>query len=146
MILRQLPDEGQGMVKRIFSDEWDFNNSGGCRNFGTFDQNPAYCIKVRQEDTRVFFRLMISAEVGFNGSTLVRDPDNFKFSCAGQLYRIQSGVFPIPGNTLNLKALREPILETAGGKYSSSLSSCLTSCLPLSPGVYVLIVSTFDPQ
>ena len=47
MIIRQLPEEGAGMVKQVFSDEWNCNNAGGCRNFGTYDVNPAYCIRVR---------------------------------------------------------------------------------------------------
>ena len=44
MIFKMLPDEGHGYVKQVFNGEFEFQNSGGCSNFGTFDKNPAYCI------------------------------------------------------------------------------------------------------
>jgi hypothetical protein len=46
MILQPVVDEGAGMIMQVFSDEWGLNNSGGCMNFGTYDKNPAYCIRI----------------------------------------------------------------------------------------------------
>ena len=46
MIFKAIPDEGVGMIKQVFSDDWNINNAGGCMNFGTYDKNPAYCIRI----------------------------------------------------------------------------------------------------
>lgn len=46
MIFQALYEEGQGMIKQIFHDEWSSSNGGGCKNFGTYDKNPAYAIKI----------------------------------------------------------------------------------------------------
>ena len=134
------------MIKQVFSDEWNCNNAGGCRNFGTFDVNPAYCIRVKAPNTLLFFRLMIKSETSENGMSVITNPSDFKQACAGQLYRIQATNFPIQKDSLTLSKLREPILETHGGTYTSSLSSCITPCLALEAGCYILVVSTFDPQ
>jgi hypothetical protein len=101
----------------VFSDEWGFNNSGGCTNFGTFDVNPGYCIRVKQ-DTQVFFRLMVRAEVASDGQTLITEPDKFKFAVCASMYRIQSSSFPIAGGSLNYSIMRDPVLQTNGGTYS----------------------------
>lgn len=48
------------MIKQVFSDEWGLKNSGGCMNFGTYDKNPAYCIRISQEGTNIMFRMMVT--------------------------------------------------------------------------------------
>jgi hypothetical protein len=88
MVFKMLQDEGTGFTKKVFSDEWGFNNSGGCTNFGTFDVNPGYCIKVKQDNTQMFFRLMVRAEVANDGQTLITEPDQFKFAVSANMYRI----------------------------------------------------------
>ena len=80
MLIGQLGDEGQGMQKQVMHGEWDFQNSGGCHNFGMFDKNPAYVINIKQDSVMVFFRLMVTAELSPDGSQLVTDPDRFKYS------------------------------------------------------------------
>jgi hypothetical protein len=62
MIFQPLHEEGQGMQKQVFHDEWTSSNGGGCKNFGTYDKNPAYCVKIGQ-DTQLMVRLMISQEL-----------------------------------------------------------------------------------
>lgn len=46
LIIKKVPEEGLGNFKQVFNDSWNFNNAGGCKNFPTFDMNPAYVIKV----------------------------------------------------------------------------------------------------
>ena len=46
MCVAQFGDEGVGYIKQVFQGDWDFNNSGGCSNFGMYDKNPAYCVNV----------------------------------------------------------------------------------------------------
>lgn len=92
-----------------------------------YDKNPAYCINVLQNGTRVFFRATITAEVSPDGSTLITDPDKFKYSMGAQMYRIEASKFPIANGSLNISALRNAVLETyEGGKYTSSLSGCVS--------------------
>ena len=62
MIFQPLHDEGQGMQKQVFHDQWTAANGGGCRNFGTYDKNPAYGFKIPQ-NTQVMVRVMISQEL-----------------------------------------------------------------------------------
>jgi len=91
-----------------------------------YDKNPAYCINVLQNGTRVFFRATITAEVSADGTTLITDPDKFKYSMGAQMYRIEASKFPSPGS-LNISALRNAVLETyEGGKYTSNLSGCVS--------------------
>ena len=44
LIVRPIAPEGTGFNKRVFEGEWDFKNSGGCSNFGSFEKNPAYVV------------------------------------------------------------------------------------------------------
>lgn len=60
MIFQPVAEEGAGMIKQVFSDEWGLKNSGGCMNFGTYDKNPAYCIRISQEGTNIMFRMMVT--------------------------------------------------------------------------------------
>lgn len=66
MVFSRLPEEGHGFAKKVFSGSFEFSNSGGCRNFPTYDKNPAYCLRLKQ-DAVVFFRLMITSEVARDG-------------------------------------------------------------------------------
>ena len=85
-------------------------------------------------------------EVSADGSQLITDPDNFKFAIGVSLFRIESPSFPIIKGSLNIKALRGAVLETSeGGKFTSNLSSCVSPVQVLDPGVYILIISTFNP-
>jgi hypothetical protein len=88
MIVQQLADESQGYVKKVFSGEWSFHNSGGCSNHGTFDKNPAYCIQVKLPETYVFFRLMVTSEVSPDGSRQITDPMQLNYAVGAQMYRI----------------------------------------------------------
>jgi len=72
-----------GFMKQVFSSSFEFQNSGGCRNFGTFERNPAFCLKVKHDNTKVFFRLMIKGEVQADGKTFTKDPDQFQFAVGG---------------------------------------------------------------
>jgi len=63
--------------------EWNFSNAGGCSNNNTFDKNPAYCINVQQNQTQVFFRLMVTSEVSPGGQTAITDMDQFQYSIGG---------------------------------------------------------------
>jgi hypothetical protein len=47
---------------------------------------------------------------------------------------------------LTLSALREPILETGDGKYTSNLTNVVSENMAVPSGLYVIVVSTFDPQ
>lgn len=47
VVFKQLADESSGFMKQVLSGSFDFNNSGGCRNFGCFDKNPAYCFRAK---------------------------------------------------------------------------------------------------
>lgn len=109
LIVQQLPDEGSGFLKQVFSGSFEFSNSGGCRNFGTYDKNPAYCIRVRQNHTRFFFRMMLTSEVAPDGQTLIKDPERFQHSIAGHLYRLGSNAFPVSANSLNFNAMKDSI-------------------------------------
>jgi hypothetical protein len=147
MLFKLLPEEGFGMSKKVFSGSFEFSNSGGCRNFDTYNMNPAFCIKVVHDPTQVFFRLMIKGEVSQDGRTLLKDPDQFRFSVGAQLYRIQANSFPVKPGTLSFVAFSNPIMQTgADGKYTSALSGCVSPCTPLPAGVYILVLSTFNPQ
>lgn len=75
LLVRQLTPEGHGMVKQVFHDTWEFNSSGGCSNFQTFGKNPAYAVNIRQNDTFVFFRLMVTSEVSAQGMEKLIDTD-----------------------------------------------------------------------
>lgn len=82
-----------------------------------------------------------------DGTQLKNNPEEFKFAIGAQLYRIQATSYPIARGSLNLNALKNPVLETGEeGKYTSSLSSCVSPVENLERGVYVLIVSTFSAQ
>ena len=63
MLFKLLPEEGFNFSKKVFSGSFEFSNSGGCRNFDTYNMNPAFCVKVVQDPTQIFFRLMIKGEV-----------------------------------------------------------------------------------
>ena len=62
------------------------------------------------------------------------------------MYRIQANQLPIGKGTLSIGALRQPVLETYNGKYTSSLSSCVTNVTGLESGCYIIVISTFEPQ
>ena len=94
----------------------------------------------------MFFRLMVTAEATPTGSSYITDPDQFQYSVGGQMYRIESPSFPVAPGSLNLAALRNPVLQTYDdGKYTNNLSACVTPTQPVPKGVYLLVVSTFTP-
>jgi hypothetical protein len=79
-----------------------------------------------KQDTNLFFRLMLTAEVAADGQTMVKDSEKFRFSAGAHLYRYQSNSFPVPPGSVNLSSLHTPILQTADGKYTSSLSNVVS--------------------
>ena len=63
------------------------------------------------------------------------------------MYRIQSPKFPINDNSLNFKMLSNPVLQTGeDGKYTTQLSNCVSDCKSMEAGIYIIILSTFNPQ
>ena len=90
---------------------------------------------------------MVTSEVSPQGMEKVIDTDQFRYSCGGQLFRIQANQFPLPPKSIAVSNMKNPILQTyEGGQYTSSLSGCVTPVQALSQGVYILVPSTFNPQ
>ena len=89
---------------------------------------------------------MVTSEVSPDGQTTVADMDQFQYSVGAKMYRTDSPNFPVAKGSLNLRALRHPVLETFGGTYTSALSACVTPAEPLDKGVYAIVPSTFKPQ
>ena len=110
-----------------------------------FDKNPSYVLNLK-EDTDVIVRLKVLAEVAPDGATLVTDIKKFQFAVNAQMYRIQTPGFPPAKGSINLNSLRNPVATTHDGKYTSSLSACVSNRVRVSAGQYMVIPSTFNPQ
>lgn len=132
------------MQKQVFQDEWTSANGGGCHNFGTFDKNPAYAVRVTQ-NTQMMIRVMITQEL--QGMSWTQDSKSFQYSCGAQLFRVQANAFPLAKGSIDMNQLRKPQLQTGeDGRYSNALSSCVSAIKDIEPGIYVLVPSTFNPQ
>ena len=60
LAIRTIPIEGWGMACERVAGSWTQETAGGCQNFPTFKNNPAYCVKLAS-DCEVQMRICIRA-------------------------------------------------------------------------------------
>lgn len=75
----------------------------------------------------------------------VSAPEDIKICVMAQLFRTNHQQFPLPADKVSLTSLRSALVETNGGKYTWSLSACVSEKIRVPAGVYILVPSTFDP-
>ena len=122
---------------------WNQNNAGGCPNHGAFyGKNPAWQVHIKGE-TEFMMRLALTRmEVGGVGIT---DPEEFKACIGMSMYRTNASAFPIPPNQYPITSLRTATVSTNEGNYTWNLSSAVSKKQKISPGIYILVATTFDP-
>jgi calpain-7 len=141
--IRTIPQEGQGMYQQVINGAWRTTNAGGCQNFPTYASNPAYQLKL-SVDSEVLFRMKVTSQQLAPG-VVTKDPEEFNICVAANLYAVSTTNFPLAPTAFPIQKLREPTLSTHDGKYTWTLSGCVSKKKKLEAGVYILVPSTFDP-
>ena len=73
------------------------------------------------------------------------DPDKFDICLLAQLYRVNQA-WPVPKDKVALSSLHNANLATNNGAYTYLLSPCVSEKKKLEPGVYILVVTTYEPD
>ena len=89
-------------------------------------------------------RLKIASQC-LSPGVVTKDPEQFNICVGANLYGVPTTQFPLQASAFPIQKLRDPTLSTHDGKYTWSLSSCVSKRKKLEAGVYILVPSTFDP-
>ncbi|TFK50844.1 cysteine proteinase [Heliocybe sulcata] len=113
--MESIPQEGAGMYNKTVRGAWDNDTAAGAPPYNRYFSNPWYDIQVKSQ-TQLKIRLQISR--------------------------------PSPMTTINISLYRDaapPQLLLSSGPYSDSICGVITPQIPLAPGNYFLVPSTYEP-
>ena len=128
------------MLQQTQLCSWTPTTAGGCKNYPTFGQNPAWQVSIPHEQD-VMFRLEIQRQ---QAPINTQDPDQFNICTGVELFRVNSN-YPLPPGKVSLNSLKNANLATNGGDWTWNLSGCVSEKKKMEAGTYIIVATTFEP-
>ena len=79
------------------------------------------------------------------GGATTTDPDEIKCCVGMNLFRTNAKNFPVAPNQFAITSLTTATVSTSGGSYTWALTAAVSKKEKISPGIYILVPTTFEP-